>query len=273
MIELPEALTLAKQLNETVTGAQVVEVSPPTKPHKFCWFNGEPTDYAEQLIGQRVRKAEGFGIYCEITFDGGKRLCVNDGVNVRLCEADKAPKSYQLMIAFSDGRALVFTVAMCGGIFLHSGDYDNEYYLKSRSYVSPLSDDFYEQFRSLIERSKGSMSAKAFLATQQRFPGIGNGVLQDILFDARINPRRKLSTLSDEERGALYRSTVSVIKQMTELGGRDTERDIFGSSGGYVTRMSKNSLASGCPECGGDIIKETYLGGSVYYCPDCQPLE
>lgn len=48
MIELPEALTLAKQLNETVVGKTVSRVLPPTKPHKFCWFNGDPSDYEEK---------------------------------------------------------------------------------------------------------------------------------------------------------------------------------------------------------------------------------
>lgn|GEM_PF-2077218 len=30
---------------------------------------------------------------------------------------------------------------------------------------------------------------KAFLATEQRIPGLGNGVLQDILWTARIHPK------------------------------------------------------------------------------------
>lgn len=43
-------------------------------------------------------------------------------------------------------------------------------------------------------------------------------------------------------------------------------------AGGYATKMSKNTLAHGCPVCGGAITKEAYLGGSVYYCPACQKL-
>lgn len=41
---------------------------------------------------------------------------------------------------------------------------------------------------------------KAFLAAEQRFPGIGNGVLQDILLESGIHPKRKISTLRDLER-------------------------------------------------------------------------
>jgi formamidopyrimidine-DNA glycosylase len=59
---------------------------------------------------------------------------------------------------------------------------------------------------------------------------------------------------------------------MTEHGGRDTEKDLFGHPGGYRVKLSKNTLDSGCPECGGQLVKEAYLGGAVYYCPSCQRL-
>jgi len=271
MIELPEALTLAGQLRGAVAGKTVTRVLPPTKAHKFCWFSGDPADYHGQLAGRSLEGAEGFGIFCELAFSGGRRLCVNDGVNARLVSAASLPRDYQLVIEFSDGAALAFTVAMYGGIVLHSGDYDNEYYQKSLSAISPFSPQFAEYYHSLLAQSKPNLSLKALLATGQRFPGLGNGVLQDILFCAHVHPRRKLGTLDAPERENLLGCTVSVLRQMTELGGRDTEKDLFGNPGGYKTQMSKNSISSGCPVCGGPVTKEAYLGGSVYYCPGCQP--
>ena len=66
-----------------------------------------------------------------MVFDNGKRLCINDGINLRLMQLEQVPKNYQLMIELDNNQALVFTVAMYGGIFLHSGDYDNKYYFAS----------------------------------------------------------------------------------------------------------------------------------------------
>lgn len=272
MIELPEALTLAGQINASVAGKTVLRVHTPTKVHKFCWFNGDAADYEKQIIGSRVASAEGFGIYAEIAFDNGKRLCVNDGVNPRLMRTEEAPKDYQLRIDFSDETALVFTVAMYGGIVLHDGDYDNAYYLKSRTYTSPFTAAFEEKFNDVLAACKPSLSAKALIATEQRFPGIGNGVAQDILFAAGLHPKRKLATMGSQEKGKLLSCIVSVLGQMTEQGGRDTEKDLYGVPGGYRTRMSKNAIDTGCPVCGGTVVKENYLGGSVYYCPHCQPL-
>lgn len=272
MIELPEALTLARELNAAVSGKTVAGVKPPTKAHRFCWFNGEPASYDERLKGCTAESAEGFGIYVELCFSRGMKLCFNDGVNVRLINEADAPKDHQLLIVFDDGMALSFTVAMYGGIILHGGEYDNEYYIKSREALSPFTEEFKAYYRKLYLQSSPKLSAKAFLATEQRFPGIGNGVAQDILFSAGIHPKRKIGTMTEAEHERLLSCIVSVLRSMCALGGRDTEKDLHGCNGGYKTLMSKNTLTTGCPVCGGEITKEAYLGGSVYYCPGCQPL-
>ena len=273
MIETPEALTLASQIKKATAGKTVVEVLPPTKPHKFCWFNGEAESYNDQLRGSVLQTAEGFGIFVELAFSNGRFLCINDGVNPRFLSEDAVPRDYQLRIVFSDGTSLIFTVAMYGGIYLHAGDYDNDYYLKSRAALLPSSGGFPAYYNEMFDKSKKNLSAKAFLAAEQRFPGIGNGVLQDILFTAGVHPKRKIGTLSQAEKEKLLQCAVSVLYEMTEAGGRDTERDLYGEKGGYKTKMSKNTLTSGCPLCGDEIVKEAYMGGSVYYCPHCQPKE
>ena len=116
------------------------------------------------------------------------------------------------------------------------------------------------------------LSVKAFVATKQRIPGLGNGVLQDILFHARIHPKRKMDTLTVEEYEKLYGAVKDTLLAMTVKGGRDTEKDLFGCNGGYKTILSSKTKELPCPVCGGQIKKEAYLGGSVYYCPVCQPL-
>ena len=94
--------------------------------------------------------------------------------------------------------------------------------------------------------------------------------LQDILFEARLRPRHKISELSEEDIKNIFNSIKSVLLDMTEHGGRDTEKDIFGSPGRYKTKLSKNTYKNGCSICGSEITKESYLGGTVYYCPKCQ---
>ena len=59
---------------------------------------------------------------------------------------------------------------------------------------------------------------------------------------------------------------------MIEKGGRDTEKDLFGNNGGYITKLSKNTAGKPCGNCGSIIKKESYMGGSIYYCSKCQKL-
>ena len=117
------------------------------------------------------------------------------------------------------------------------------------------------------------LSAKAFLATEQRILGVGNGVLQDILYHAGIHPKRKIKTLTEAEKDLLFASIKETLTEMINKGGRDTEKDLFGNFGGYTTRVSKNTVGKPCPVCGSIIEKETYMGGSIYYCNKCQGID
>jgi formamidopyrimidine-DNA glycosylase len=78
--------------------------------------------------------------------------------------------------------------------------------------------------------------------------------------------------LSELEKRDLFHSLKITLKKMTDLGGRDTEKDLFGKIGGYKTILSKNTLDLPCPKCSGKIEKESYMGGAVYFCPNCQKL-
>ena len=273
MLEMPEVMTLANDLNNTVKDKRVKQVFAPTKQHKFCWYNGDPSEYDAPLRGKRIIETKGFGIFVEIEFEDGYKLCLNDGINVRLLLITKVPKDYQLMIELDDELSLVFTVSMYGGIYLHDGSYNNEYYIKSKNAVSIFSPQFKDHFNNILSEGGTSLSAKALLGTKQRFPGVGNGVLQDILYEARIHPKRKIGTLSTAEKEKLFQSIIFVLQDMIKNGGRDTEGNLFGNTGGYKTKMSKYSLLKKCPSCDGEIKKETYLGGTIYYCPICQHYE
>ena len=122
------------------------------------------------------------------------------------------------------------------------------------------------------EEEIGKLSTKAFLATEQRVPGLGNGCLQDILFNAKLHPKLKMSELANGDKRAMFDSLKSTLAEMVEKGGRDTEPDLFGEPGGYATRCSKNTVGQPCPVCGSLIQKASFMGGSIYFCPTCQPL-
>jgi len=273
MLELPEAQTIARQLRDSVRGREIVDVIANSSPHKFAFFTGDPEGYKEVLVGCRITDAQAFGGLVELTA-GDEALVLGDGVSLRLlASGDPLPAKHQLAVRLDDGSALVASVQMYGGMWLAPpGGLDSPYYRVARERPSPLGDAFDRAwFDQLWTATKPSASVKALLATEQRIPGLGNGVLQDILFVARVHPRTRLDALTSTDRGRLFDAVKTTLAAMTNAGGRDTEKDLYGAPGGYRTLLSAKTIALPCPVCGGGIVREAYMGGNVYFCPACQP--
>jgi formamidopyrimidine-DNA glycosylase len=274
MIEIPESRTISLQAGKTLTGRRITEIFNATSHHKFAWFSGNPAGYGILLTGKQVKSVNGHGMYVDLILDENTCITIGEGTNVKYYSRhEKPPEKYQLLIVFDDESFTACNVAMYGGIWAYKGAFDNSYHQISLNSVSPLDVTFNETFfDNILKNSSKDISAKALLATEQRIPGVGNGVLQDILFNSGIHPKRKKSTFTDPDKAKLFHSLKTTLKKMTDSGGRDTEKDFFGNYGGYKTVLSKNTVKQPCPRCGNLIVKEAYLGGTVYFCPSCQKL-
>lgn len=275
MIEIPESITISRQAERLLTGKTISKVINASNPHRFAWYNGKAEKYPDLLEGHTVTSAQGHGAFVTIHLNNDTHISISDGTHMKYYPSfEKHPAKHQLLIEFDDHSFLVFTVSMYGCIFAYRGKMDHPYHINSLLKISPLDDKFDESyFESLFNTITKDISVKAFLGTEQRIPGVGNGVLQDILFNARLNPRRKISTLSDLDKSDLFHCLKTSLRSMTDKGGRNTEKDFYGNIGGYKCILSKNTYKMPCHLCGSDITKEAYLGGTVYYCPSCQPLE
>lgn len=273
MLELPESYSLSRQIGSALTGKIISEVVILQTPHKFAFFKSNVEEYANLLEGKTITGSTFKGGMLEIDTEDSM-IVFSDGVTPRYYEGkENFPKKHQFALVFDDDTALICTIRMYGFIDVCPlGTCEEEYYVSSSTKPNPMTEGFtYEHFRSLYKGDK-KLTAKAFLATEQRIPGLGNGVLQDILWDAGIDPRYKLDKASEEDFRALYDSTVKILCKMCEEGGRDTENDIYGNPGGYITQLSKNSLGEPCIKCGNMIKKAAYMGGTVYFCDKCQKL-
>ncbi len=274
MIELPEALRLAQQMREVFVGKRITSACADASPHGFAFYYGDPAAYPDMLVGKRVTGAQAYGGRVELLCED-MRVVLNDGVNARYYPPEAAkPEKHQLYLGFDDGGALVCTVQMYAALMACPIGTDLGFYDSvAKEKPSPLSDTFdHAFFGGLVAAAKPSTSAKALLATEQRIPGLGNGVLQDILLNARVHPKRKISAMSIDELDGLYDNMKSTLARMAALGGRDTEKDLFGEPGGYHTLLSAKTANGPCPFCGGAITRMAYLGGNVYFCGTCQPL-
>ncbi len=272
MIELSEAIPFADKANTVLKNHYVKTVEVLNAPHKFAWLNHHPDEYHKRLTNRQIKEVKASSHYIRFIFDDSNEIAIGEDVVMKYGITNSIDPKSQLLLHFSNGYSLSFKIKLYGFIFLGTEEElikSEPYYAKAVNAVSPLSDEFtYDYFKERTNISSDKGSLKQALATEQHIPGLGNGLLQDVLFDSGYSPKRKLSTLNEADRLKIYQSVKTKIKEIVLLGGRDLQSDMLDTPGGYETLMTTSRQT--CPKCHGNLIKEAYLGGKVIYCPSCQ---
>lgn len=277
MIELPEALTIARQIREELAGARIALGLRGNSPHRFAFYNRPPDEYAALLQGKAVGEAREHGSLILVPIEPGYVLFLGGGgERILLHESEGTlPKKHQLLLKFEDGRYLTVNVSGWGSAqLMQTADVDKHLAAgPGAGCLSPLSDAFtFEHLQGRFDQlEEGDPRAvKLFVISKPGILGIGNGYLQDILFLSRIHPRRRAVELAKGERRALHKAIRQTVRQAAKLGGRDTERDLHNRPGGYSRILDSTEVGQPCPECGTPIEKIQFLGGASYFCRTCQ---
>jgi len=148
-----------------------------------------------------------------------------------------------------------------------------EHKLTANLGLTPLDKRFtLDYFKQLLGKKRGNI--KSFLVDQKNMAGIGNVYVQDILFNAKLHPKRKIPSLTAGEINALYKSIRSVLSESIEMGGLAYEKDFYGNKGGYGAEQFQIAYKPGkpCPICQTPIQKIKTGSTSSFICPNCQPL-
>jgi formamidopyrimidine-DNA glycosylase len=274
MIEMPEAWTIARQMDETLTGKTFSHFARGALVHKFLWLSKPAEEYDTFLAGKPVTGARSYGrsIYLYV---GDTHLLWFGELGGRIlyhATGQPLPAKYHLRWDFSDASAMTFHMQMWGFVgLLEKSEIPKHAYAEVG--IPPLSEGFtLERFNQLMEEypEKTKKGVKGFLVTSKHINGIGNGYLQDILFRAKIHPSRKIPTLSIDEHPKLYAAIQDTMAEAIKLGAREDERDLYDHPGGYKRLMGNLTVGQPCPNCGTTIQKISYLGGVCYVCPTCQ---
>jgi formamidopyrimidine-DNA glycosylase len=267
MLELPEVLTLSRQLDRELKGRTIASAGRGNSPHKFAFFKPSEQEISKTLARKKVDVVRGDGKY--IYFDLKPRALFSiaemDGRILFHGKGAELPSRYQLLVTFTDGTALTATVGLWG--FFGVGAVVPVDQTKT---IDPLGRDFtLARFNQLFaEYPKPNHAIKAFLINRPRLRGFGNGYMQEMLFHAGILPTRKVASIDREERRKLHRAIREILAEATRKGGSADTCDIYGHPGGYVKAVG--AKVKSCTVCRTPIGKKSFLGGATYYCPRCQ---
>ena len=275
MFELPECLTLVKQIRETLYNKVVARGLLGNTPHKFVWYNRSHREFERLTRGKRIGKAWARGRWMFIPLKPGYVLVVGECGGRILYHPPQsvAPRTYHLLLSFQDGSLFTVTTQMWGAMELHEKGKEYEGDLVKDMRPTPIEDRFtLAYFQRLIDGLEENRTVKGLLTQDQLVPGLGNAIAQDILFKARLHPKQPVRDLAPVQTRKLYKAIVDLTVAVARKGGRRDETNLFGLPGGYDRIMDKNAAGKPCPRCGKPIEKMQYLGGTCYFCPACQRL-
>jgi formamidopyrimidine-DNA glycosylase len=271
--ELPEAYNVARQMEAVLSGRCLLEAK--LSPACASLVRQGFINLAEyDLPGRKVDTvfSKGKWIFTKFEPDLYFLVALESGGKILFHPVKgEAPSKFHVWMEFEGGSIL--TIWILGWGFAKAawgGELDTLAY-PGKLGLSPLdAQAFTESALAAILEGNAGKTLKAVLMDQRQIAGIGNGYNQEILFHARLHPKRKAGSLTDEERLTLYRVIVSTLQQAVQNGGSDREVDLYGSSGGYHRLMGGQMKGQPCPICATQIEKINVAGGSVSICPSCQ---
>lgn len=276
MMELPEAVAMAEQMNAELRGKRIASAERENSPHKWVFYNRPRAEYERLLPGKRVGEARAEASHVDVRLTPGLTLQLGDGGERIFLHAEgaKLPAKYHLLLRFDDGTALTVTVQGWGAVRLLDDAQLRRERARQKDAISAIDPALtYARFKQVLADYEAARDkpVKAFFINRPRIVGIGNGYLQDILFRAGIHPRRKVRGIPAAGRRKLYHAMRKVLAEAIAKGGRDDELDLFGHPGRYVRTLDRRAKGKPCPNCHATIEKIQFLGGACYLCPTCQP--
>lgn len=288
MPELPEVETVRRNILKTLKGKRIREVHA-EESDRFLFREAPLPDVRKALIGARVVGAGRKGKYFWLELDRRPwplfHLGMSGNVEIRLPHKrgghvkswggltlwsnrgrDKSePRLFfcRLLLVADDGAEVALTdPRRFGRIWLAEDPLHHPR-------VKKLGFDPLQKFPSARELAlllkKRNAPIKAVLLDQKLFAGVGNWIADEILFQAKIAPKRLARDLSLAEVSRIRRKAVSIVK-IAVAAGADYEK--FPKSWLFRHRWGKNAEARTSTKA--KIIHEEVGGRTTAWVPSVQ---
>ena len=271
MPELPEVETIKEDLRKLVVGseierARVLDASLVEQP--------SAQEFASRLESVSITGARRRAKHLIVELDTGDSLVLQlkIGGQLLLVPPVEEPETDLMLVLDLDGARRLFLRDETGFTRARLLDADE---LEDR--LSSLGPEPFEEGFDAghLPRAIGSRKAqiKPLLLNQKVVSGIGNIYADEILYDARLHPRRKANTLSEGEWEALHAAIRSNLAAGVEHRGTTVRlyKDVLDRPGehqNYLRVFEKHGRS--CPGCEGEVVREKVSGRPSHFCPACQ---
>jgi formamidopyrimidine-DNA glycosylase len=261
MPEWPELRVMQERIAAALVGKKVVAVRV-----------GDPVvlraekPVGELLVGRTLRSVTHHGKLLIFAFDG-LDMTVNPmlaGIFLLQPAGAKATKDTRLRLEFEGGTELRYRDDVRMGKVYVGID------APGLSEIGPDAGtlDWSEETFSEHARAKRS-EVRNLLQDQTFVSGIGNAYADEILWDAKLHPKRRVGSLTPDEMRRLYGSLRSVIaKGLAEVETAMPPQ--LGEKPRAHMRV-RGRAGKACPRCGATLMRRRKGLDDVDLCPKCQP--
>jgi formamidopyrimidine-DNA glycosylase len=284
MPELPEVETIKRGLEKKIVGLQIKDI----QTLSIKSFMGDP----KFVVGKKViavkRRAKILQIDLagelsiifhlkmsgQVIYQGQDRFVGGHPTKDMFLELPN--KHTRVIFEFSDGSHLYFNdQRKFGWVKVVADDQVREEVKKMFGQLGPepLEKGFtWEVLKKNLLRHK-SMPVKVAILDQSVVSGVGNIYACEALFLAGVDPRRRVSELSDQEIKGLTQGIIKSLETGISFGGSTLAHfvDEEGKKGLFLDHaLVYNRAGKECKKCGSEIKKIRLGGRGTYYCPVCQ---
>ena len=278
MPELPEVETVRRMLEGAIVGRRIARASVSRKRLRTTSLGSLPDRLAGRTFGTPRRT----GKFLLLDLDGGVTLLSHLGMSGRwlywspLHTPDGALEHVHLKLEFADGATLWFQDVRRFGMLrvVETANLSKDASLKLLG-PDPLAVP--RDGQALRAAARGARtSIKTWLLDQRRIAGLGNIYASEVLFRARVDPRRHAGALSPEEWARVASEIPAVLGESIARMGTtfSTYRTIWNEPGEYGEQLLVYDRAGEpCRTCGTPLRRIVQNGRSTYFCPSCQRRE
>ena len=265
MPELPEVETIKRDLQKIILGKKIIKVH---VYNPMVIREPAPEIFKESLKGLTIKKILRRGKLLILELSNGSALTIHLKMTGQLVYPGGF-KNSRVAFYLSGGKILDFNDQRLFGELRLVDDWGK---LKFIQRLGPEPFDLTcSDFKDMLSKKKTKI--KPLLMDQSFISGVGNLYAAEILFWAKIDPRRSAQSLSEEEKEALYKETKEVLRSAITHGGSSVDDYVrlSGEPGNYRKfHRVYGREAKPCFVCKGLIERIAQGGRGTYFCPKCQ---
>ena len=274
MPELPEVETIKQNLRELVTGSLITEVEV-LDPGLVEQPSTE--EFERELEGDRISGTRRRAKHLIVELDSGNLLVfqLKIGGQLLLVPPVEEPTSALMLVLHLDGDRRLFLRDETRFTRARLLNADELEVRLSTLGPEPLEEEFKSSGVEYLQETISPRRAqiKPLLLDQKVVSGIGNIYVDEILYRARLHPRRKANTLSGEEWKGLHAAIIENLAAGVEHRGTTVRlyKDVLNRPGehqNYLRVFEKQGRP--CPDCEGKVVREKVGGRPTHFCPSCQ---